>query len=238
MYCKTGPAIGPVGRRHLHNVDCAITPAGMTGRGHTHALAGCCESCDHGGTCESKLATKARAMGYLPTGASIGPEGGLLAPSTQTYQREGAPGRLALQTEIYTLGYTDMRVAADPEFARRSQQLNVHGGQDWLLDADRRYHTSLEGFVADNKNVIVLGLLGIAALVLIKGDFLKPKRRNPKKRKNGGSKNFKVEVYGGPGGKFTSYWGSRQAAAKEASDIRKMPGTRARMFSKRGGRWA
>ena len=99
------------------------------------ALADCCESCDHG------------SMGYIATGgASIGPEGGLLAPSTQEYQREGAPGRLALQTEIYTLGYDD------PEFARRSQQLNVKGGQDWLLDADRRYHTSLEGFIDDNKS--------------------------------------------------------------------------------------
>jgi hypothetical protein len=172
-------------------------------------------------------------MSYLPTGASIGPEGGLLAPSTQTYQSEGAPEELAVQSEIYNLG------SFDPEFARRSQQLNVQGGQNWLLEADRRYHTSLEGFVEDNKNVIVLGLLGIAALVLIKGDFLKPKkRRNPKKRKNGSGKNFKVEVYGGPGGKFTSYWGSRQAAAKEVSDIKKMPGARAKMFSKRGGRWA
>jgi hypothetical protein len=147
-----------------------------------------------------------------------------------------------LQTEIYSLGQFGSKQAGatlrpyapDPEFARRSQQLNVHSGQDWLLDADRRYHTSLEGFVADNKSAIVLGLLGVAALVLIKGDFLKPKRRrNPKKRKKGSNKPFRVEVYGGPGGTYTSHWGSREAAAKEVSDIKKMPGTRARMFANR-----
>jgi hypothetical protein len=57
MYCKTGPAIGPVGRRHIHSVNCTTAPGGASGRGHTHALAlaGCCASCDHGGTCESKL---------------------------------------------------------------------------------------------------------------------------------------------------------------------------------------
>jgi hypothetical protein len=55
MYCKSGPAIGPVGRGHLHRVDCTTTPSGTTGRGHTHALAGCCSSCDDGHTCESKL---------------------------------------------------------------------------------------------------------------------------------------------------------------------------------------
>jgi hypothetical protein len=172
-------------------------------------------------------------MGYLPAGdASIGPEGGLLAPSTQEYQREGAPGRLALQTEIYTLG------DADPEFARRSQQLNVKGGQDWLLSADRRYHTALEGFVDDNKSVIALGLLGIAALVLMNSDFAKTKRRNPrKKRKNGAGKRFKIEVYGGPGGTFTSYWGSRKSAAKEHADIKRMKFGRSRLFEKRGGRW-
>ena len=225
MYCKTGPAIGPVGRRHLHSVQCTTTSAGKTGRAHTHALSGCCESCDHGGTCET-------AMGYVTTGdASIGPSGGLLAPSTLEYQREGAPGRLALQTEIYNLG------AVDPEFARRSQQLDVKGGQDWLLSADRRYHTSLEGFVADNKAVIAMGLLGIAALVLMGGDFTKPKKRRNPKRKNGGGKQFKIEVYGGPGGTFTSYWGSRKAAAKEHRDIKSMKFGRSRLFEKRGGRW-
>jgi hypothetical protein len=170
-------------------------------------------------------------MGYLPTGASIGPEGGLLAPSTQTYQREGA-NRLALQTEIYDLG------DVDPEFVRRSQQLNVKGGQDWLVAADRQYDTVLEGFVADNKTTIVLGLLGIAALVMIRGDFAKPKRRrNPRKKRKNGGKRFKIEVYGGPGGTFTSHWGTRKAAAKEHRDIKRMKFGRSKMFEKRGGKW-
>lgn len=179
-------------------------------------------------------------MSYLPTGASIGPEGGLLAPSTETYQKEGA-GRLALQTEIYDLGYTDLRLAegrGDPEFARRSQQLNAKGGQDWLVAADSRYRTTLEGFVADNKSVLAMGLLGIAALVLIKGDFGKPKRRrNPGKKRKNPSKRFKIEVYGGPGGTFTSHWATRNAAAKEHRDIKRMKFGRSKMFEKRGGKW-
>jgi hypothetical protein len=55
MYCKTGPAIGPVGRGHLHRVQCETKSSGTIGRGHKHALAGCCSSCDHGGPCESQL---------------------------------------------------------------------------------------------------------------------------------------------------------------------------------------
>ena len=135
----------------------------------------------------------------------------------------------------------------DPEFARRSQQLNIKGGQDWLLAADRRYRTTLEGcpyrtalegFIDDNKSLLAIGLLGVAAFVLIKGDFAKPRRRNPKKkRKNSGGKRFKIEVYGGPGGTFTSHWGTRQAAAKEHSDIKRMKMGSSRMFEKRGGKW-
>jgi hypothetical protein len=136
-----------------------------------------------------------------------------------------------LQTEIYTLGYDD------PEFARRSQQLNVKGGQDWLLAADSRYRTTLEGFIDDNKSLLVIGLLGVAALVLLKGDFAKPKRRNPKKKRKNSGKRFKIEVYGGPGGTFTSYWGTRKAAAKEHTDIKRMKMGRSRLFEKRGGRW-
>ena len=189
MYCRTGPAIGPAGRGHMHRVQCTTTMV----HGHQHALAGCCVSCDHGGTCESKLGDAQEemeiAMSYLPTGqASIGPEGGLLAPSTQTYQREGAPGRLALQTEIYTLGASfddtvvfemlkNLRVVPTGElegllaqfeaalFASRNEQGDTKKRDAINSSRDRVLGELARRGKAQGSNILIYGGIGAALLV-------------------------------------------------------------------------
>jgi hypothetical protein len=65
-YCVTGPAVGPHGRGHLHEVQCQTSPA----------LAGCCHSCDAGGPCESQLgntgdAIKRNVFGVALVGAAV-----------------------------------------------------------------------------------------------------------------------------------------------------------------------
>lgn len=125
----------------------------------------------------------------------------------------------------------------DPEFPRAAEQINVRGGGAWIAAADKRYRTSLDGFIEDNKPLLVMGLLGIAAFIMYQKELApKKKRRNPSKRRNP-CKRFKIVVYGGPGGAFTSYWGSRSSASKEHRDIKRMKFGRSKMFEKRGGRW-
>ena len=57
-YCKTGPAIGPSGPGHMHQVQCSTGPAPQPGVPfHTHALEGlgaCCSGCASGGSCGSQ----------------------------------------------------------------------------------------------------------------------------------------------------------------------------------------
>ena len=125
----------------------------------------------------------------------------------------------------------------DPEFPRAAEQLNVRGGGSWIQAAEHRYGTPLEGFVEDNKSLIVIGLLGIAAFVMYKKELAPKKRTNPR-RGDGGSKKFKVEVYGGPApGVYKSYWPTRSAAAKEFEAVKSMKFGKQKMFEKRGGQW-